>query len=655
MSECAPRGPVVLSLTIGTAGHIDHGKTALVKLLTGHDPDTLPEERARGMTINLGFAAFTLPDGRRVGIVDVPGHERFLHNMLAGATGIDLVLLVIAADDGVMPQTIEHFHVVRLLGIASGAIVITKTDLVTPARVAAVTEEARRLVAGSSLEKAPVLPVSSKTGAGLDKLRDTLTALANGFVRPETNGPFRMPVERVIPIKGIGTIVAGVPRAGTVRIGDAVELLPAGAVKKVKGIRFFDQDVETGYAGQLLALRLSDVDGGEIRRGTLVAAPGYFAPARLLNARFLAMPQLDRPIATRTAIRLHLGTVDVAGRLALPTAATLGAGQETYVQFQLDEPVVAAPGDFCLARIPSPARIIGGGTIVSADTRRLRRRQTGWLDAVREQDRARNDPSATLLLGLRQTGNEPLTLSELARRALLDETAARQRLDVLVKSGAAIECGNNRYLSAAALAEARNGLIAVLNGLHDANPLTVGFPKTAMAGALKFHPLTGAKAIETLLHDGSMALNAVGYQIPGRAPQLSPAKARLADRIGEIYKRARFATPRFEELPALLEAPAPVIAPVFEYLLQTGVLVRVDEAVVLHRDCVEECRRRLVERLVAQGSIDVGGFRNLLGTTRKYATPLLEYFDRVGLTRREGDIRKLKDPPGAGERPVTHG
>lgn len=655
MSECAPGGPVVLSLTIGTAGHIDHGKTALVKLLTGHDPDTLPEERSRGMTINLGFAAFTLPDGRRVGIVDVPGHERFLHNMLAGATGIDMVLLVIAADDGIMPQTTEHFHVVRLLGIASGAIVISKTDLVNPARVAAVTEDARRLVAGSPLQDAPLIPVSTRTGAGLDDLRRALIAQADRFVRPVSDAPFRMPVERVVSLKGIGAIVAGVPRSGSVRVGDTVELLPAATLKKVKGIRFFDQEVETGYAGQLLALRLSDVDGGEIRRGALVAAPGYFAPARLLNARFLAMPQLDRPLASRIAIRLHVGTSEVAGRLVLPTVATLDANQETYVQFQLDEPVVAAPGDFCLARIPSPARIIGGGTIVSADTRRLRRRWTGWLDAVREQDRARNDPAAALTLVLRQTGNNPLTLPELARRALLEETAARPVLDDLVKSGAAIACGNSRYLSSAALAEACNGILTALSRMHDDTPLAVGFQKAAILAATKLHALIVDKGIESLIRDAKLEPDTVGYHLPGRTPRLSAVKARLAGQIVELYEKARFAAPRVEELPALLGVPAPVIGPVFHYLLQTGMLVRVDAAIVLHRDWIEDCRRRLTERLLAHGSIDAGGFRDMMGTTRKYAIPLLEYWDRQGLTRREGDIRKLKHPPGAGERSGIHG
>jgi selenocysteine-specific elongation factor len=438
-------------------------------------------------------------------------------------------------------------------------------------------------------------------------------------------------------------------------VGDAVELLPAAAIKKVKGIRFFDQEVETGYAGQLLALWLSDVSGDEVRRGTLVAAPGYFTPARLLNARFLAMSPLDRPLAPRTAIRLHLGTSEVAGRLVLPTAAGLSSGQESYVQFQLDEPVPAASGDFCLVRIPSPARIVGGGTIVSCDTRRLRRRHAGWLDTVQEHDRARHDPAAALLLALRQSGGAPLGTPELARRALLDETAARQHLGGLVQSGAAIECGNHRYLSAAALAEARNELLSVLNRLHDTTPLAVGFPKTAMLGTLKLDPLTSAKAIETLLHDGGMALNDVGYQIPSRTPQLSPAKARLAKRIGELYREARFATPRVEELPGLVGAPAPVIAPVFDYLVQTGMLVRVDAVVVLHRESVEDCRRRLTERLIDQDSIDVGGFRDLLGTTRKYSTPLLEYWDRQGLTRREGNIRKLRLPIGTGQRTDPHG
>jgi selenocysteine-specific elongation factor len=645
MSEREHTGPV-LALTIGMAGHIDHGKTALVKLLTGHDPDTLPEERARGMTINLGFAAFTLPDGRRIGIVDVPGHERFLHNMLAGATGIDLVLLVIAADDGVMPQTIEHFHVVRLLGIAAGLIVITKTDLVDPARVAAVADEARRLVAGSFLEQAPIVPVSTRTGAGLDGLRDTLTGMVARFVRREMGGPFRMPVERVVSIKGIGAIVAGVPRSGSIRVGDAVELLPAAAIKKVKGIRFFDQTVETGYAGQLLALRLSDVDGGEIKRGALVASPGYFTPTRLLNVRFRAMPQLDRPLAARTAIRLHLGTSEVLARLVLPTPEPLDDGQETYAQFQLTEPVLAAPGDFCLARILSPARLIGGGTIISCDTRRLRRRNTHWLDTVQEQDQARHDPDAALLLALRKSGKAPLTLPELARRAFLDETAARKHLDGLVKSGAAFECGISRYFSAAALLEARNDILAALNHLHDANPLAVGFPKTVMAGTLKIHRLTIDQAIENLVNDGSLALNAVGYQIPGRLPQLSPPKAKLAARIGELYKAALFAAPRFEELSSLLGAPVPVIEPIFKHLLQTGELVLLPETIVLHREALALSRRMLTDYLRKHGTLESGNAKTLLGTTRKYSIPILEYWDAQGLTRRVGNTRQLRETTG---------
>lgn len=629
-------------MTVGTAGHIDHGKTSLVKYLTGHDTDTLPEEKERGITINLGFATFTLPDNRRIGIVDVPGHERFIHNMVAGATGIDMILLVIAADDGVMPQTVEHFHIARFLGITAGMIVITKTDLVDEARVAAVMDEALILVAGSQLEQAPIVAVSSKTGAGFDMFRETFVSLVDQVAQREAAGPFRMPVERTIVMKGLGVIVAGVPRSGSVRVGDSLELLPAGRSTRVKGIRFFDQDVESGQAGQLLALRVADLSHGEIKRGDVLTEQGYFTPSKLVNVRFQAIDALDKPVAPRSAVRFHTGTAEVTGYLVLVALAPLASGKESYAQFQLSEPVVAAPGDFFLARTLSSKKTIGGGTVVSCSDRRLRRRQNVWLDAVAEQDRARSDPALAITLALRAGTEEPLTIVELTRRTLLSGVAVRQHLFELMKSGVAIECPGSRYFSDRHLAAAREELLAVMNRLHDAAPLSIGFPKKDLMSTLKCHAHVTSKALESLLNDGTLTLNSAGYQVRSRAPALSPAKAMLAEKIARFYKERGFASPLAAELPKFLGLPANVIKPVFTFLVQTGELVLLNEDVVLHRDCLEDCRKRLVDYLALHGSIDVGAFKELIGVTRKYAIPMLEYWDANGLTFREGNVRRWK-------------
>jgi len=632
-----------VTLTVGTAGHIDHGKTSLVKCLTGCETDTLPEEKARGMTIDLGFATCILPNNRRIGIVDVPGHERFIHNMVAGATGIDVVLLVVAADDGVMPQTVEHFHIVRLLGVSAGMLALTKIDLVEPGRADEVTEQIRSLVAGSFLENAPILPVSSKTGRGFDAFYEAFCALVDRTAQRDASGPFRMHVERSFVLKGLGAIVSGIPSSGSVRVGDSLDLLPAGETKRVKGLQVFGQNSDAGRAGECLALRLSGVSIEDVGRGMVLASPGYFTPTKLVNAKFHLVPSLERPLKPRTAIRFHIGTAEVTGHLVLPELTPLAPGQETYVQFQLNEPVVAAPGDFFVARLLSPLKTLGGGNVISGETVKLRRRKGDWAEKIREREESFNDPSATLLYALKQAGNDPLTLADLARLAVLNEDATRVHMAERVKAGDAVEFTGSRYAHSTVLAAARDELLARLNRMHDAAPLSVGFPKKDVIRELTANTLVIEKALAQLLEEGTLAINATGYQIHGRAPKLSAGQTLLANRIAGLYKTTGFASPRRDELPALLGAPEPVIAPVFEFLAQTGEVVPLDDKVVLHREWVDESRRRLSNHLTQYGTIDAGAFKEVLGATRKYAIPLLEYWDAKGLTRREGNNRVLRE------------
>ncbi len=634
-----------VTLTVGTAGHIDHGKTQLVKFLTGCNTDTLPEEMARGMTIDLGFATCELPNRRRVGIVDVPGHERFIHNMVAGATGIDAVVLVVAADDGIMPQTIEHLHIVRLLGIRSGMVAVTKTDLVEPDRVAEVVAAVRNLVAGTFLADAPITPISTKTGDGFSEFYDAFVQTVDRTAQRDASGGFRLHVERAFVLKGRGLIISGIPCSGAVRLGDTLELLPQGLERKVRGLQVYGADAERGQAGECVALNLGDLSKDDVKRGMVLAAPGYFTPTRFINAHFHALPGLERPIRPRTGVRFHVGTADVPGHLVLPTLQSLAPGQEAYVQIQLQRPVVAAPGDFYVVRELSPARTIGGGTVVVPETKRLRRSQGTWSAEVARREEASLTPEAAVAYALNQAAPVPLALAELARQAFLSEDATRLAANAAVQAGTMIALPGNRYVTPATVAAAGEELRQTLAGLHDKAPLSLGFPKKDVVLPLKQDKLVTEQALANLLAARTIVLTDHGYRLPERAPQLSEKQARLAAAVEDLLRKGRFAAPRPDELPALIGIPAPLLKPVLDHLAQAGILVVLDPKVTLHRDCLAEARRVLVEWLGAHPTIEAGQYKELLQTSRKFAIPLLEYFDRTGLTRRVGDQRVLRPPP----------
>lgn len=635
-----------VTLTVGTAGHIDHGKTALVKLLTGCDCDTLPEEKARGMTIDLGFATCTLPDNRRVGIVDVPGHERFIHNMVAGASGIDVVMLVIAADDGIMPQTLEHFHIVRLLGITSGMVALTKVDLVPPERVEDMVLQIQELVAGSFLEGAPIVPISSKTGQGFDAFYNAFVATVDKTAQRDSGGAFRMHVESTFVMQGLGTIVSGIPRCGTVRVGDTLDCLPNGGEKKVRGLQVYGEDATEGKAGECVALRLSDLAHGDAKRGMVLATPGYFTTTKLVNARLHLMSNLERPLKPRSGIRFHIGTAEVTGYLVLPELTPPAPGSEVYVQFQLNEPVVAAPGDFFVVRTLSPIRTIGGGNVISQETVKMRRSRGDFVGAVEEREKAYRDPVTALTYALKQAGAVPQHVDALAKSAFLNTESTRQHIHTLVEQGTAVVLPGERYVHADTLTTACDEILSVLGRMHDVAPLSMGFAKKDIFRDLKSERLLTDKAMEQLLASGKITSNVSGFQIPARAPRLSPQQTAVATKVGELYRSTAFASPRRDELPEKLGVPAKVLDPVFDFLVQTGTIVVLSDKVVLHKDHVADSRQKLVDYITDRGSMESGVFKDVLGTTRKYSIPILEYWDAKGLTKRIGNVRQLKENRG---------
>ncbi|OGV58836.1 MAG: selenocysteine-specific translation elongation factor [Lentisphaerae bacterium RIFOXYA12_FULL_48_11] len=633
-----------VTLTVGTAGHIDHGKTAIVKLLTGCDCDTLPEEKARGMTIDLGFATCILPNNRRVGIVDVPGHERFIHNMVAGASGIDAVMLVVAADDGIMPQTLEHFHIVRLLGIRSGMIIITKIDIVPTERVIEVSEAVKNLVKGSFLEGAPVVPVSSKTAAGFDAFYSAFVATVDKTAEHRSDGPFLMHVERSFVLKGRGTIVSGIPRSGAVKQGDVLEILPSGKKSKVKGVQVYGQNAGQGRAGECVALNMADMEISEAVRGSVLSSPGYFTPARFINAKFHMIAGLDKPLKPRTAIRFHVGTADVTGYLVLPDVASLRAGMDVYVQIQLNEPVVAAPGDFFVVRMLSPACTLGGGYVLEPEKKRLRRSKSeDWIATCSEREDAFKNPVSAILYVLKNSGSRPMPLAELSKLSLVNNVAAKTHLSAMCEQGLILEFSGDRFVCADFVKVVEKEILDSLSRLHLLHRMNLGFEKKDLFKELKTDHDMVERVMAGLIEEGKVKLTERGYQVPGLAPHLSQNQEALAAKIRDVYRKTGFASPRFDELPAIAGAPAPVIKPVLDFLVQTGDLVIICDNVVLGRNGLEESKQKLVEYITKNGSIESGVFKEVLGTTRKYSIPLLEYWDSKGLTRRVGNLRYLRE------------
>ena len=438
-------------IVVGTAGHIDHGKSTLVQALTGVDPDRWKEEKERGMTIDLGFARFDLPDGRRIGIVDVPGHERLVRNMVAGATGIDLVMLVVAADDGVMPQTREHLSILELLGVQRGMVVITKIDLVDGDLLELVQLDVEETVQGTFLEGAPILPYSAMTKEGFSELQTALVAEAAKVPPHDSEGIFRMPIQRVFSARGFGTIVTGIPVAGSVSVGDVLEVLPIQSKGKVRGLQAYHDTVEVAQAGHSTAINLSDVDRHKVSRGMVVAQPGFFGAVRWVGARLKAVQHLPLPIQNRMQIRLHTGTAEVLGEVILLDSETMQAGEEGFVQLRLSEPLVCAPGDRFVLRLASPMFTLGGGVILDESRFRLKRFKSFVIDDLLRREQSLDSEPDLLESILISSPEGWMETAEVARAMKLLNERAKELLEQLQSEDRVVLLGSQHWMAAESL------------------------------------------------------------------------------------------------------------------------------------------------------------------------------------------------------------
>ena len=659
------------SIIIGTAGHIDHGKTALVRALTGVDADRLPEEKRRGITIDIGFADLDLGDVR-IGFVDVPGHERFVKNMLAGAHGIDVVALVIAGDESVMPQTREHFDICRLLGVGQGLIVITKKDLVEEDLLQLVRAEAQELVAGSFLADAPVITVSSRTGEGMEELKTALRVA--GLQAPSRSSDFitRLPIDRAFTMRGFGAVVTGTLIAGEISEGEELELLPGGGHVRapsltvgflpgkrvrVRGVQVHGASVAKAFAGQRTAINLGGVEAAEIERGMTLTLPGRLRPTQIVDAQVQMLADAPRALRSRQRVRVHLGAAEVFARVRVLEAggtgvspvnhaqdarATIKPGKNGFAQLRFETPVVGVLGDRFILRSYSPSRTIGGGKILDAFAMKHRSREVTavrkGLEALSGGERARQ------LSSFVENANGLRRADIAARTAWRDEVieaAAREAL-----AGDAIVDAEGVLISRAQLDELKRAVLAAVAAHHQREPLLRGFGKEILREQHFAHaPAEIFRAVlNQLEQSGALVSEKDIVRVRAHTRELSDDDAQLRAALEKAYQDAALAAPSMSEAFAqsgISAAAQPHGRKILQLLIDSGVLVRVAGEMFFHRSALDDLIKKLRAH-AARGSdrsIDVPAFKELAGISRKYAIPLLEYLDRQRVTRREGDRR----------------
>jgi selenocysteine-specific elongation factor len=633
----------VVNVVLGTAGHIDHGKTSLVKRLTGIDADRLKEEKARGMTIDIGYAHMVVDSRLHLGIIDVPGHERFVKNMVAGATGVGVVLLIVAADDGIMPQTREHLDILELLGIRLGAAVLNKVDLVDGETADLAEEELRDFLKGSFLDGAPVVRVSCVTGAGFDRLEAVIAELVRKAEAPPSTGPFYLPVQRSFAAEGFGTVVTGVPMRGRVRIGDALEVQPSGRAVRVRGIEAYGRRLEEGRAGHRIALNLADVAHGEIGRGDVVATPGYFRAWPAVTARLKYLASRKVPLRSQAPVHFHVGTSESLARAIVLDRAALAPGETGYVQFRLEQPLIAAPGDRFIVRDITPNDTIGGGVVLQGTERRLKTNRPWAADEARRWERLAGAPEEALDEALRAAGLEPATLKEAAAAAYLLPAEAEAALSRLLPDGRARAVGQgDRFVSGEAFAALLGKVEEALRAFHGGHPLAEGMDRVELrtaSGASK--PVFDA-ALEALEAAGRVQAAGALARLPGFSVGLSAAEQAALAELERRFRDGGAKPPSAEEACAGLDpARAPAL---YRLLVQRGVLVEVLKGdIVFHREALERIRGEVVAEIREKGELQPSPFRERIGTTRKYLIPLLEYFDKMGLTVRQENARVLRE------------
>jgi selenocysteine-specific elongation factor len=635
------------SIIVGTAGHIDHGKSALVRALTGRDPDRLPEEKKRGITIDLGFADLDLGEVR-IGFVDVPGHERFVKNMLAGAHGIDVVALVIAADEGVMPQTREHFDICRLLNVRQGLIVITKTDLVEEELIPLVRDEAEELVAGSFLEAAPVLTVSARTGSGLDQLSAALRQVALEIPKRSTDMVTRLPVDRAFTMKGFGAVVTGTLLSGEIKEGDELELLPNRNRVRARGVQVHGLSVQRALAGQRTAVNLGGIDTASIERGMVLAPVGRLHPVQIMDVQLDVLRSAPRALRSRSRVRVHIGAAEVLGRLrVIDDSGALEPGAAGFAQLRLEAPVVALPDERFIIRSYSPSATIAGGRILDSFPGKHRGKD---LARVRERlgDLLEAGGAGRLAIFVESAGDLGLKWLDLAARTGWNDESLSKAVDEAKALGSVIDA-DGVFLATENFKRLCSATAAAVVAHHKREPLSRGLARETLRERYSSHssPEIFRAVIAHLEQDGKLVSEKDLVRAPEHNLELSGSDAELRDRLAQVYEQAELAAPTIDEAMTRAEVNAAGrthARKILQVLIDGRVLIRLPGDIFFHQQSLDRLQTKLYEYAAQhepERAIDVSAFKDLAGVSRKYAIPLLEYLDSRRITMRQGDRRVI--------------
>ncbi|NLN14466.1 MAG: selenocysteine-specific translation elongation factor [Tissierellia bacterium] len=631
-------------MIIGTAGHIDHGKTTLIRALTGRNTDRLIEEQKRGISIDLGFAFFNLPRGQRAGIIDVPGHEKFIKNMLAGVMGMDIILLVVAADEGVMPQTKEHLAILDLLGIEKGLIVITKMDLVDEELLELVEEEIRDEVKGTFLENSPIVRVSSTEGKGIDQLIKLLDDYVKDMEERDISDLPRMPIDRVFTISGFGTVVTGTLLSGTLRVGDEVQIYPDNLLGRIRSLQVHDEDTEVAYAGQRVAANLVGIKKDDIERGQVLAAVGQMMPTRMLDVKVKLLEGIDRTIKSRTRLRLYLGTKELFCRIQLLDREILNPGEEAYAQLRLEEETVCKRGDRFILRFYSPMFTIGGGIVLEPIAKKKKALDHRAIEELKLKEVGSEEEILEYII--KDNSSKFPSLKDIAAITSISETRLKEDIYKLVMMDRVIvlDLTKDKYLLHKSFyMELRDRIVEELKEYHESFPLRPGIKKEMIRNKyINNAPARlGDLFIQSLIEDGLIVQEFDTIRLKDFQPKMNEEQLRIKRDIIRTYEEKGFMVPKAEEILASLDYKEGDKLEVFNALIYKGELIRLKEDLYLLNTLYQEALGLLKDHIMKKGSITIAELRDLLNTNRKVALFILELFDQRKITKREDNRRIL--------------
>ncbi|WP_053956997.1 selenocysteine-specific translation elongation factor [Inediibacterium massiliense] len=627
-------------IIIGTAGHIDHGKTTLIKALTGVDADRLQEEKKRGITIELGFAHFHLPSGKTAGIIDVPGHEKFIKNMLAGALGIDIVLLVIASDEGFMPQTQEHLDILSLLEIKKGIVVLTKVDLIDEEWLDLVKEEVKEKIKGSFLEDAPMVSLSATKGDGLEDLIKIIDEMTYTTEAKDMHLPFRLPIDRVFSIAGFGTVVTGTQMEGIVHVGDLITLYPQNIQVRVRNLQVHGKNVDTSYAGQRVAMNLANIKKEEIFRGNVLAQVRSMESSMMIDVKMRLLKHTNRILKNRDRVRLYHGTSEILCRIVLLDREELNPGESCYAQLRLEEEIVVKRGDHIVIRFYSPMETIGGGIVLEANPMKHKRFKQDTIQSLQTKEEGKNEVILEEIVKRFSSQFENIDFYKMQTGISKEETL--NVIEILVRDNILIKFAENIILHRSYVEKIEEKMMDILNEYHHKNPLKVGMLKEELKNKI-FNQIKSKLYDEMLQYFiGKKTIQQYDYFIAlyDFKVQYTKEQEKIKNEIEKIYLESRFRPPSIQEIFKDIKNQKQY-AQVLYGMIDIGILVKIDENIWMHVKNYQQAIEITKNYIKENGSITLGEFRDLLNTTRKYALPILEIFDQRKITKRVGEKRVL--------------